>query len=252
MKISWNNFQVPDNYELFSHLVYGEDDPASQYINLAIPRGKVDFPTLIWFHGGGMGEALCDSNPEMWDGTFAIAVVRYRLAPHAMPPAQYLDAARAIAFVHKNINKYYGSNKKLIIGGLSAGANMAALSCFDTKWLNPYGLSYKDFMGFLLVSGQLTTHFYVKELLHYPIDNAIPIVDEYAPLYHLKADLPPIFMLVGENGIPGRKYENLLMLDTLKALGHKDCSIYIATGATHNEKLVLKEPVQKFIHHIID
>ena len=77
-------------------------------------------------------------------------------------------------------------------------------------------------------------------------------MDEYAPLYHLKADLPPIFMLVGENDIPGRKYENLLMLDTLKALGHKDCSIYIATGATHNEKLVLKEPVQKFIHHIID
>ena len=252
MKFSWNNFQVPDNYELFSRLVYGADDPASQYINLAIPRGKVDFPTLIWFHGGGMSEALCDSNPDMWDGSFAVAVVRYRLAPHTKPPAQYADAAQAIAFVHKVIDQYYGSNKKLIVGGLSAGANMAALSCFDTKWLEPYNLSYKDFMAFLLISGQMTTHFYLKELLKYDTANQIPVVDEYAPLYHLKADLPPIFLLAGENDIPGRKYENLLLLDTLKAMGHKDCSIYIAPGAIHNEKLVLQEPILDFIHRIID
>ena len=252
MKFSWNNFQVPDNYELFSRLVYGNDDPACQYINLAIPRGKVDFPTLIWLHGGGMTEALCDSNPDMWDGSFAIAVVRYRLAPHTMPPAQYADAAQAIAFVHKNIGQYYGSNKKLIVGGLSAGANMAALSCFDEKWLQPYDLSYKDFMAFLLVSGQMTTHFYLKEHLQYKIANQIPVVDEYAPLYHLKADLPPIFLLAGENDIPGRKYENLLMRDTLAAMGHQDCSVYIAPGATHSEKLVLKEPILDFIHRIID
>ena len=248
MRFCWNNFTVPGNYELFERLTYGNIDPACQYINLAIPRGKVDFPTLIWFHGGGMSEALCDSNPAMWDGTFAVAAVRYRLAPRAMPPAQYLDAAQALAFVHKIIGEYYGNNRKLIVGGLSAGANMAALSCFDKKYLEPYNLSYKDFMAFLLVSGQMTTHFYLKELLKYPTANAIPVIDEYAPLYHLKADLPPIFLLAGENDIPGRKYENLLMLDTLKAMGHKDCSIYIAPGAAHGENLVEADPILEFIH----
>ena len=252
MDFSWNNFQIPDNYELFEHLVYGSDDPASQYINLAIPRGRVDFPTLIWFHGGGMSEALCDSNPDMWDGTFAVAAVRYRLAPAAVPPAQYLDAAQAIAFVHKIIGRYYGSNRKLIIGGLSAGANMAALVGFDAKWLEPYGLSYKNFKAFLLVSGQMTTHFYLKELLKYPTSNAIPVIDGYAPLYHLKNDLPPICMIVGENDIPGRKYENLLMRDTLTAMGHKDATVHIIPRAKHSELLVDKDLIQNFIHRIIE
>lgn len=252
MNFNWSNFQIPDNYELFEHLVYGIDDPSSQYINLAIPRGKVDFPTLIWFHGGGMSEALCDSNPDMWDGSFAVAAVRYRLAPAAMPPAQYEDAARAIAFICKNIDKYYGCSKKIIVGGLSAGANIAALVGFDKKWLLPYNLSYKNFMAFLLVSGQMTTHFFVKELLQYPTENQIPIIDEFAPLYHLKADLPPIFMITGEKDIPGRKYENLLMSDTLTALGHKDCTIHICPEATHSEKLVVKEPILQFIHRITE
>ena len=94
MKFSWDNFQIPADYELFEHLVYGSEDPSSQYINLAIPRGKVDFPTLVWFHGGGMSTALCDSNPAMWDGSFAVAAVRYRLAPGAMPPAQSVTCLR--------------------------------------------------------------------------------------------------------------------------------------------------------------
>ena len=252
MNISWDNFKVPADYELFEHLTYGSEDPASQYINLAIPRGKVDFPTLIWFHGGGMTEALCDCNPAMWDGSFAVAAVRYRLSPAATVPAQYHDAARAIAFVYQNINKYYGNRNKLIIGGLSAGANLAALSCFDSKWLAPYDLTYNKFMAFLLVSGQMTTHFLVKELLKYPTANAIPVVDELSVIYHLKADLPPICMIVGEHDIPGRKYENLLMLDTLKAIGHKNAAVHIIPNATHNEKLVNKELILDFIHRIID
>ena len=252
MKFSWDNFQIPADYELFEHLVYGSEDPSSQYINLAIPRGKVDFPTLVWFHGGGMSTALCDSNPAMWDGSFAVAAVRYRLAPGAMPPAQYADTARAIDFIYKNIGKYYGNKNKLIIGGLSAGANMAALACFDTEWLAPYGLSYKDFMAFLLVSGQMTTHFFVKELLKYPTPNLIPVVDELAPLYHLKADLPPVCLIAGENDMPGRKYENLLVRDILAAMGNNNAVVHIIPGATHGEKLVNKELIQDFIHSIID
>ncbi len=252
MNFSWANFRVPDNYELFEHLVYGADDPGSQYINLAIPRGKVDFPVLIWFHGGGMSEALCDCNPEMWDGSFAVATVRYRLTPAAVPPAQYSDAARAIDFIYRNIDKYYGSKHKLLVGGLSAGANMAALTCFDEQWLAPYRLSYKNVLAFILVSGQMTTHFRVKELLNYPAASLIPLVDKFAPLYHLKSDLPPICMIVGEHDIPGRKYENLLMRDILEAMGHKEVTVHVVPRAKHSEKLVDKELIANFIHHMID
>ena len=128
-----------------------------------------------------------------------MAAARYRLAPQAMPPAQYEDAAMVIDYVCKNIASYGGDPSKIIIGGLSAGANMAALTVFDEKWLKPYNLSYRNFLGVMLISGQMTTHFYVKELLKYPGANQLPVIDELAPMYHLKADLPPIFLLAGEN-----------------------------------------------------
>lgn len=249
MLFSWENFQVPNNYELFEHIVYG-DDPESQFINLAIPRGKVNFPTLIWFHGGGMSEILCDSNPAMWDGTFAVAAVRYRMAPDHLPPAQYADTAAAIAFIYQHIEEYYGNKNKLIPGGLSAGANLAALTVFDPKWLAPYDLNYKNFLAVLLVSGQMTTHFYVKELLKYPGHTLQPVIDDLAPLNHLHSDLPPILLIVGERDMPGRKYENLMMCDLLQSMGHKDVSVHICRGLNHGEHLVVKEPILDFLHRV--
>ena len=144
MELSWDNYVVPDNYELFEHLAYASDDESQQFLNLSIPRNRKNFPTLIWFHGGGMNHSAIDFVPELWDGTFAVAAARYRLAPQAMPPAQYEDAAMVIDYVCKNIASYGGDPSRIIVGGLSAGANMAALTVFDEKWLELIILSIQD------------------------------------------------------------------------------------------------------------
>lgn len=252
MELSWDNYVVPDNYELFEHLAYASDDESQQFLNLSIPRNRKNFPTLIWFHGGGMNHSAIDFVPELWDGTFAVAAARYRLAPQAMPPAQYEDAAMAIDYVCKNIASYGGDPSRIIVGGLSAGANMAALTVFDEKWLKPYNLSYRNFLGVMLISGQMTTHFYVKELLKYPGANPLPVIDELAPMYHLKADLPPIMLLAGERDMPGRMYENLFMRDTLRALGHNANECHIIPGARHGANLLHADIMLDFIHRIID
>ena len=243
---SWENYTVPKNYQLFSHLAYGEH--ADQYINLAVPRGKSNFPTLIWFHGGGMTEDAVDFDPAFFDGTVAVAAVHYRLAPETMPPAQYDDTAAAIAFVIRNIVQYGGSKELIFAGGLSAGANMVALAVFNyQQYLRKFNVLPGDLKALLLLSGQMTTHFFVKKHLGYPGSISRPVIDEYAPLHWVENAMMPIMLLAGEFDIPGRKYENLFLQDTLRALGNEHIETHILPGAAHGNHLVKADLLLSFI-----
>ena len=243
---SWTDYKVPENYQLFSKLSYGEH--ADQYIHLAVPRDKKDFPTLIWFHGGGMTIDAVDFDPAFFDGTAAVAAVHYRLAPENLPPAQYEDAAAAIAFVVRNIANYGGNTKQVFVGGLSAGANMVALSVFNyNKYLSPRGVVLSDINSLLLFSGQMTTHFYVKDKLGYPGHTMKPVVDELAPLNWVENATMPIMIVAGELDLPARKYENLFLQDTLRALGNENVETHIIPQTGHGSKLVKANLILDFI-----
>lgn len=243
---SWENYQVPENYKLFSNLAYGTD--IDQYIHLSIPRNKKNFPTLIWFHGGGMTEDVIDFDLDFFDGTAAVAAVHYRLAPGAQPPAQYEDTASAIAFVIQNIAQYGGSKDLIFAGGLSAGANMVALTVFNyQRYLTPHGVSPSDLKALLLLSGQMTTHFFVKKQMGYSGSNLRPVIDDYAPLHWVENATMPIMLLAGEFDIPARKYENLFMQDILRALGNEHIETHIIGSETHGSNLVKSDLMLKFI-----
>lgn len=247
---SWQNYHVPETYKVCRNLSYGEH--ADQYMHLSIPREKKDFPTLIWFHGGGMTGDAVDFNADFFDGTAAVASVHYRLAPQNLPPAQYEDTAASIAFVFRNITRYGGDTGKIFVGGLSAGANMAALTVFnDQKYLAPYGISISDIKALLLLSGQMTTHFYVKELLGYPGNTICPVIDSLAPLNWVENATIPIMLLAGEFDMPARKYENLFLQDTLRALGNEHVETHILPGERHGNNLVKADLMLNFIKKYI-
>ena len=102
----------------------------------------------------------------------------------------------------------------------------------NTNFLKKYGLHYRNFAGLILISGQMTTHFNIKSDLGRDNGRYNPLFDEYAPLSHLAADLPPIIMVTGESGLdmPARPEENAFMAASLKAMGHNDISCYHLQG----------------------
>ncbi len=85
------------------------------------------------------------------------------------------------------------------------------------------------------VSGQMTTHFHVKELLNYPGDQYNPVIDENAPLGGLSKDYPPIFFVMGDRKVEWkcRVEENELMYASLKALGAPLVEFSENEGFTH-------------------
>ena len=62
-----------------------------------------------------------------------------------------------------------------------------------------------------------------------------PIVDEYAPLFHVRPDAPPLILITGDRDLEllGRYEENAYMARMMKVAGHKHTEIYELDGYGH-------------------
>lgn len=89
---------------------------------------------LIWFHGGGFVFGNLDSSDLICRKIVAkshliIISVDYRLAPENKFPAAVDDAYEVTQWVMKNAKELAIEPNKIFIGGVSAGATLAAVTC---------------------------------------------------------------------------------------------------------------------------
>ena len=237
MKSPWNDFRLKDEnlFHPFRKVFYAGTENEKQTLYLSVPKSNTVKPLVIFFHGGGMTGGGRECPADLFNGEYSVAEPRYRLSPEVHAPAHMEDAARAIAWCFEHACELGADPGKVVVGGMSAGAYLAALTVMDTRYLAPWGLSYKDLAGLLLISGQMTTHFRVKSDLGR--DNGIynPLVDEYAPLRYLSADLPPVLFVTGESGLdmPARPEENAFAAESLRCMGHPFVRSYALAGHDH-------------------
>ena len=88
-------------------------------------------PVVLWVHGGGFVLGAAEESDEachqLSDLTNAVVVsVDYRLAPEYMYPAGLNDVHTALKWVYDNIHLHGGDHTKIVVGGDSAGGNLAA------------------------------------------------------------------------------------------------------------------------------
>ncbi len=216
--------------------LYGADDYQKSQCKLDIryPVGKTGFPTLVWFHGGGLtsGERYF---LDLEDRGIAVVTASYRLSPKGKLPGFIEDAAAATAWTLNHIEEYGGDPEKVFVSGHSAGGYLALMLGMDPQWLKPHGISSMDLAGLIPVSAQVTTHFHVKELLGNKDDGLVPTIDEYAPLHFVSKDLPPICIITGDRKIeyPSRVEENDFFAVTLKNLKHPSVEFHEMPGVDH-------------------
>ena len=55
-----------------------------------------------------------------------------------------------------------------------------------------------------------------------------PVVDEYAPLFHVRADAPPFLLITGdrERELLGRYEENAYLMRMMRVSGHEQVRLY--------------------------
>ncbi|TAK75018.1 MAG: alpha/beta hydrolase [Dehalococcoidia bacterium] len=109
--------------------VFGPEGPIP--VRLYYPSDAPNLPVLIWFHGGGwvLGSVEHDDPTarRLCAGSGVIVIsVDYRLAPENRYPAAVDDAYAAAVWAWQNAARYGGDQARIAVGGVSAGANLAA------------------------------------------------------------------------------------------------------------------------------
>ena len=202
-------------------------------LDVYYPVGKKGFPTIVWFHGGGL-EGGGKHVPEMFmNQGFAVVAVNYRLSPKAQNPAYTEDAAAAVAWAYKHIEEYGGSPRRVFVTGHSAGGYLTLMVGLDKSYLQEYGVDADSIAAYLPISGQTVTHFTIRKERSLP--EGIPVIDQYAPCNKARKDTPPFVLITGDRNLEmaDRYEENALLASVLKNIGNKKVSLYELQGIDH-------------------
>lgn len=202
-------------------------------LNFYYPTNVKNFSTVIWFHGGGLTGGNNELPKELLNENIAVVSVEYRLAPKVKAPAYIEDAAAATAWVFEHIEKF-GGNKNLIFqSGHSAGGYLGMMITLDKKYLQKYKIDANDIAGLIPFSGQAITHFQIRKEQEIP--ELQPTIDEYAPLFHVRKDAPPIVLITGDRSLElfGRYEENAYLARMLELVKHPSVKLLEEDGFDH-------------------
>lgn len=231
-----------NNYKTIPDISYRSADQSQQTdymrdrckLDLYYPTSIKNYPTVVWFHGGGLKGGKKTIPDDLKEQGIAIVAVNYRLYPKAKKPAYLEDAAAAVSWTFQNIAKYGGDPKLIFVAGHSAGGYLTSMLGLDKRWLEAHKIDANDIAGLIPYSGHCITHMTVREELGIPRNQ--PIIDDMAPLFHARKDAPPILLITGDRNLefPTRYEENAYMNSLLKVVGHEQTQLFELDGFTHN------------------
>ena len=232
--------KVKVGYETDHDIAYRVGDNLSDY---AKERCRLDvyhpqtegFATEVWFHGGGLKAGNRSVPKGLKNQGLAVVAVNYRSYPKVQSPTYIEDAAASVAWVFRNIAKYGGDPDKIYVSGHSAGGYLTSMVGFDKRWLAKHDIDADRIAGLIPYSGHTITHFTVRA--ERGIDGKQPIVDDMAPLFHVRKDAPPTLFVTGDRDLEmlGRYEENAYMWRMLKVVKHPDVELHELDGYNHGQ-----------------
>ena len=240
--LSYTNLLAQEaTYNLENSISYYHDsiNESDDYIkercilDLYYPKEIDSFATIVWFHGGGLKAGEKEIPSALMEKGYAVIGVNYRLYPKVKAPVYIEDAAAAVAWVFKNIEDYGGNPDAVFISGHSAGGYLASMVGLDKSYLLKLQVDANQIAGLIPFSGHAITHFTVRE--ERGIEGNQPIIDQYAPLYHVRSDAPPLLLITGDRELEllGRYEENAYMMRMMKVSRHQDTRLLELQGYTH-------------------
>ncbi|MCW5516496.1 alpha/beta hydrolase [Muriicola sp. Z0-33] len=235
-------FGQKENYLLKEDVSYYEADiqETDAYIkercklDIYYPTDTTNVATVVWFHGGGLEFGQKDIPDGLKEKGIAVVSVNYRLHPKVKHPEYIKDAAAAVAWTFRNIHNYNGSPDKIFISGHSAGGYLASMIGMDKTYLADHEIDADKIAGLIPFSGHTITHFTIRK--ERGIKGTQPIIDKYAPLFHVRKETPPILLITGNRELEllGRYEENAYFYRMMKVVGNEEIALMELDGYGHN------------------
>jgi arylformamidase len=126
-------------------------------LDVYAPAGAKNLPVVFWIHGGGWqgGDKsdVKDKPRAFVKSGFVFVSTNYRLLPHVDMGTLTRDVAKAFRWVQDHVAEHGGDPRRVLVGGHSAGAQLAALLCTDERYLKEEGVSFDVLKGCVPVDG---------------------------------------------------------------------------------------------------
>jgi acetyl esterase/lipase len=138
-------------------IAYAEPKNERQLLDVYAPPAGSNLPVVVWVHGGGWvrgSKNEVDHKPAAFvQKGFVFVPVNYRFVPHVTMNTIVRDVAKSIGWVHANIARYGGDPKRIFLMGHSAGAQLAALLCVDSRYIEAENVPRTSIKGCVPVDG---------------------------------------------------------------------------------------------------
>jgi len=230
------NYRTLSNIPYYAESLRASDDYLAERCvqDLYYPENVEGFTTVVWFHGGGLSGGNKWIPDELKNKGFGIVAVNYRLYPKVLCPKYIEDAAAAVAWVFNHISEYGGDRNKIFVAGHSAGAYLTGMLGLDKQWLQKYDIDADRIRGLFVLSSSTITHMTIRK--ERGIADTQPVVDQYALLYHVRRDTPPVYLMTGDRELEmlGRYEENAYFLRMMKIVGNKQTVLLEFDGYGHD------------------
>jgi len=237
--------KVETTYKTVSNLPYrtADESKTDEYmksrcmLDVYYPTNIEKFSTVVFFHGGNIQAGEKFFPKELQNQNIAIVTVNYRLSPKAQYPAYIDDAAAAVAWTFKNIEKYGGDPNSIFVAGHSAGGYLTLMVGLDTTRLQKYNVDANNIAGLFPVSPQTITHSAIREERKLELSHRIS--DEAAPLNYTRANAPLLMLVTGGRDleIPARYEESALLFAFMKSMNAENNYLFELNGFDHGNVL---------------
>jgi acetyl esterase/lipase len=221
----WIDYAAVD-YDIFPNITYARANNIELKLDLYLARNRTTpTPTLILFHGGGWVDGQKERNvlyllPYLALGWSAINV-EYRTGHQSPAPAAVEDCRCALRWVNYHAKEYSFDPSKFVLTGTSAGGHLSLITgmlpantVFDRqctiqgndRWNTatvpePKVAAIVNWFGISDVADLLdgpNAKNYTREWFG-SVHNAEQLAKQLSPLNYVRAGLPPIITIHGEN-----------------------------------------------------
>ncbi|CAN5529138.1 alpha/beta hydrolase [soil metagenome] len=143
--------------EIKRDIPYASPAQERQVLDVYSPKDAKSLPVIVWIHGGGWqtgdkSGVLLKPQAFMDKGCVFVAT-NHRLLPTVDMGTLIRDVAKAVGWVHGNIEKHGGDPTRLFIMGHSSGAQLAAILCTDDRYLKAESVPMASIRGCVPVDG---------------------------------------------------------------------------------------------------
>ena len=139
------------------NIPYAGVEDEKRTLDVYAPADAKNLPVVFWIHGGGWqagDKADVKLKPQAFmDKGFVFVSTNYRLLPAVDMGTLIRDVAASFRWVQDHAGEFGGDPKRVIVGGHSAGAQLAAILCTDERYLKEQGVPFDVLKGCVPVDG---------------------------------------------------------------------------------------------------